>query len=141
MALIENVERKYVLASRRKVGFKVKGGARIFRGAALSKDANGFVEPLTGTTGFTGFAVDEIDATDLADGEVEIEVYVEGDVELELGDNIDGSAAGAVEASDDDTFRLGGAIVGNPIGKIVKATDATRNRVLVHFEATGVQSL
>lgn len=88
--------------------FAVAGTKRIYKGAFLSFDANGYVEPLVAGNKCVGLAYEEIDNTSGADGDKSVRAYTLGDFAHALAGAALTDIGSAVYASADDVLTLTG---------------------------------
>lgn len=111
----------------------VAADAVIYEGAALSDaGGNGYVDALTATEAFMGFAMNKVDNTGGSAGDLKVRVRREGDVLLVVAGVSATSVGVLVYASDDGTFTM--TSTSNTVfGRIVRVNaDGT---CWVHFDA------
>ena len=87
--------------------YPILGGEVIYQGAAIGLEvASGYVRSLQATDKFVGFAEDNIDASNVSDGEKNIRVKRRGSVTLELSGAAITDVGKSLYATDDNTFTL-----------------------------------
>jgi len=103
--LTKDVARDYELGDINEL--PVLGGEILYRGAAVGLEvASGYARSLVPTDKFLGFAEDNVDASDLADGEKTIRIKKRGSIVLEITGVTLADGGKAVYATDDNTFTL-----------------------------------
>lgn len=79
----------------------------IYEGAAVGENGFGTIRPLVAGDPFLGFALEQVDNSAGAAGDLRVRVRTKGRVELDVaGSAISSNDRPAVYASDDDTFTL-----------------------------------
>lgn len=124
-----------------KRSYPVEEATRIYQGTLVYLNAAGYACDVTatGVNAFIGIAVAEADNTDGADGDIEVEVYTEGDFEL-TGTSFAQTDVGMPIYGDDNyatVVSLGATSV--RIGRVVKYVSSTKH--IVSIQPSGVGAL
>jgi hypothetical protein len=119
----------------------VDADATIYAGSALGEDVStGVVRPLTDGDTFHGFAERAADNDGGANGDVDVLVRQQGEVELTVGGTLSDADLGApVYATDDDTFSKTDSGSDTQIGKITRVISSTK--AMVFFQGANVRSV
>ena len=88
-------------------GYPVIASDIIYEGAAVGENGSGYARPLEAGDPFLGFAIDKVDNSTGAAGDLNVQVKAEGRVRLAIAAlAITANDRPAVYASDDNTFTL-----------------------------------
>lgn len=122
--------------------FPVAASTRIYQGTLVFLTAAGFADDdtATGVNGFCGIAVNEADNTSGSAGDIQVEVYTEGDFVLTGAGTYTQANVGDVVYGDDNyviNVAIGSTSV--PIGRAVGFVSGTK--LIVEIEPTGTGAL
>ncbi len=105
------------------VPFKVNGGSKIYAGALVAVDAQGYLLPASDTAGLkvVGIADEQVDNTDGADGDVSCLVVTEAIAHFKNDGNVaQANVGGDCTVSDDQTVSVAATTVNDIVaGKVV----------------------
>jgi len=109
------------------VDYPVEGGVKIFKGALLKFNANGFIEPVTAEASatFAGIAFEAADNTDGGDGDITCRVVKEGSVLLTGTGFTQAQVDDLVYAEDDEDVAIVQGANLPEVGKIAEFVSAT----------------
>lgn len=129
--LAENTPRVYAIGD--ELGYPVIASDIIYEGAAVGENGSGYARPLVAGDAFLGFALDKVDNSSGAAGDVNIQVRSKGYIVLPISSvAITANDRPIVYASDDNTFTLT-AGSNSPIG-VVAQWEST-GYAIVEFDA------
>ena len=118
--------------------YPVAASVNVLQGTMVYLTAAGFATDVTatGVNGFVGIAVGQADNTSGAAGDIQVEVYTEGDFEL-VGAGTQANVGDYVYG--DDNYAINTAIGSTsvPIGRVVGFVSATRLIVEIHPTGDG----
>lgn len=116
----------------------VLASTKIYEGAAVVVDGNGWAKPLAVNLEFVGFAQRQADNSAGANGDKKVKVNRHGLIQLAVT-GVDATKVGeAVYASDDNTFTLTKATGLPRIGKVLQHVSGTT--CIVEFAASKLQT-
>jgi hypothetical protein len=121
--------------------YPVKGSTKILDGTLVFLTAGGYADDdtATGVNGFVGIANGEADNTDGSDGDIEVEVFAEGDFVLVGSGFVQADVGSVVYAEDNYTIGVSISTASVPIGKAVRFVSASK--LVVEIEPVGTGAL
>ena len=102
--LLDDISRTYELGNIN--NHPVLAGEKIYEGAVVGLDENGYARPLVAGDKFVGFADRFVDNTNGSDGEVSIAVRDQGKIVLDIEGLSLNNVGQEIYASDDNSFTL-----------------------------------
>lgn len=121
--------------------YPVAASTKIYQGTLVFLTAAGYADDdsATGVNGFVGIAKEYVDNSSGSAGDLNVEVYTEGDFEL-VGSGFAQADVGSIVYAEDN-FTIGVSIgsASVPMGKVVRYISSTK--LIVEIDSVGVNAL